>query len=246
MLTDVIRVYKKAAKKAGQAIGIAPGILCIPLLFGVLEYLTYTLVGPIIQRMGMLGGFVLAFIEAALLTLAFQFYEEVIRYDRLPRNFRINSGNLWGVYSVLFLFMLLRLIGSALGSMAAFVPILFTVLLLPIPEEIYLKGRTYTDAFEGSLSFMKENWFHFLLPYILYILLASVIQGVPPMGRLLGTDVMKIPFGMEFYGFREPVFIVRYILAQFIAGTYMVFRGKLFLELDGSSRRKREYMEGWE
>lgn len=246
MFKDLVEVYKKAINDTWDNLKKAPGIILLPLALGLLHYLVMAFAGPLFMRGGILSGFILALVEALLLTLAYSLYQEAIIYGRMPRNIGINQDNFWSVYSVLFLFMLINIVSSMLGPLRTFIPLLVTIILNPIPEAIYLRGERYTGAFEFSFRFIKENALHFLLPYLIYIGILTLITPLGSQMLFLGSNIMMLPFGIPFQAKTGDFAALGiYIICQLITGIYLIFRGHLFLILENSSRRKRKYMENW-
>jgi len=101
------------------------------------------------------------------------------------------------------------------------------IVLNPVPEFIYQTRTTGLELISASYNFIVENWLEWLLPNIL---LAVV-------GYFLLAWFEPLLFGL-------PGFLYFFIYA-FVVGLgltyFMTFRGFLFAELHGTTRRSRAY-----
>jgi hypothetical protein len=100
-------------------------------------------------------------------------------------------------------------------------------LLNPVPEFIYQTRTTGLELLSASYNFIVENWLEWLLPnvvltaagYMLLRILQGFIWVLPPL--------------------------VQWFIIAFVAGLFltyfMTFRGFLFAELHGTTRRSRVY-----
>jgi hypothetical protein len=107
------------------------------------------------------------------------------------------------------------------------VQILLYVIFNPVPELIYQSRVSGLALLSASYQFIVENWIEWLLPNLLvgivgYLLRNLVYQLVTPMPFFLQYFLVETAFGL---------------FLTFL----MIFRGLLFSELNGTTRRSRVY-----
>jgi uncharacterized membrane-anchored protein YitT (DUF2179 family) len=118
--------------------------------------------------------------------------------------------------------------GVTNGALIYFmIQIALYVFLNPIPELIYQSRASGLELLSASYNFIIENWIEWFIPNIVLTVLGYFLLN------LLGSLVFGMPA------------LVQSFLRLFGLGlclTYvMVFRGFLFAELQGTTRRSREY-----
>jgi hypothetical protein len=101
------------------------------------------------------------------------------------------------------------------------------ILLNPVPEFIYQTRASGFELISASYNFIVENWIEWLIPNILLFAVGyAVLELIEP-----------VLFGM-------PGFVALFLYA-FIVGLglsyFMTFRGFLFAQLHGTTRRSRLY-----
>jgi hypothetical protein len=101
------------------------------------------------------------------------------------------------------------------------------ILLNPVPEFIYQTRASGLELISASYNFIVENWIEWLVPNV--FLFAA--------GYILLQVIDSLLFGL-------PGFAAIFLYA-FIAGLgltyFMTFRGFLFAQLHGTTRRSRLY-----
>ena len=186
--------------------------------------------------LGILGGFLLGLVAQACASSGLYLVKNMIDsgktgLDDFVRGFTVY---IWELITIAFMLWIpLRLADTALatvpnGALIYFcIEVALYILLNPVPELIYRSRTTGIELLSASYNFIVENWIEWLVPNIV---LAAI--GYTLLGQL---DPML--FGWPYF--------VRLFLHWFALGlflTYMMtFRGFLFIELHGSSRRSRIY-----
>jgi len=193
--------------------------------------------------LSILSGFITYFIQSAIISNYLYLLFNVINYDRLRLN-DFKQGFmyfLWKVYGVLFIFylarLLLSLVADVLGTGAYILNIIIGIIALvvfnPLPEAIYLKNYTPTDTVINTIEFTKENWFNWLFPNAILIIILYFITGNLLTG-LFNTSVSFMGFSFKM--------ILQYLVGQIIFSFMMIYRGHLYKLLSSSTRRKRMFM----
>jgi hypothetical protein len=214
----------------------------------------------LLSPLGMAGGFILGFLEAACISSYLYLLSQAVTGSRLRvadlrKSFTALLWDVVGVLFALWLFsmgveLIARMAGDRGPAVNAIYALAVAVFLNPIPELIYQRrstGRT-TDLLLVSARFIQSNWIEWFLPNLAFgALLLFIAFG--PQG-LVGRELMvTLPSLFTLQG--------AYLLApSLVAGGnslwqaplilclvhfVMVFRGLLFRELNAGSPRSRAY-----
>lgn len=181
------------------------------------------------------------FIQMLLLALVAKLANNMVIANRVPINdifyniqpYFFNVTNTYFVlYVVELVFNMLTMIfmpRSNLASATNFalisIAIMFIVdniLLSSIFEAVYLESLGGLAAFRRAFQFLKENFVIWMIISLPYILLKTLDY------RFLGA-IFQVPVWAD-------------ILKALIMPTILVFRGKAYLILSQSTKRKREFM----
>jgi hypothetical protein len=176
-----------------------------------------------------LGGFAMSLVSGACAASFLYLVEMIVRTNRVTvADFQRSFGvYLWDVMGVAFvLWIVFRFVTPALLAMpqATVLLIALNVLILvfgnAVPELIYLGHHSTLALLEESYRFVGENWIEWFPPnLILFAILMAlnlpVLNGVASFVQL-GVSALFVYFAM-------------------------VFRGLLFVELYGTSRRGRMF-----
>jgi hypothetical protein len=176
-----------------------------------------------------LGGFAMSFLTAACGGSFLYLVEMIVRTNRVTlADFQRSFGMyLWDVMGVTFiLWIVYRFVTPLIGTLphATLLLIALNVVILvfgnAVPELIYLGHHSTLALLEESYRFVGENWIEWFPPNLL--LLALLLALNAPM---LNAGLVFLQLGVS---------------ALFVYFA-MVFRGLLFLELYGTSRRGRMF-----
>jgi hypothetical protein len=203
-----------------------------PVAYGLIMSATVALVAPL----GLIGGILLALVSQACVSSGLYLIENIVRigktnFDDFVKGFAVY---LWELVRIAFILWIpLRVISTALseipngGLIYLFLQIVLYVVLNPVPEFIYQTRTSGIELLGASYNFIVENWIEWFLPNIALTVLAYFLL------RMLSVSAIGLPAFAQF-------FIVAFGLGLCL--TYiMVFRGFLFAELHGSTRRSRAY-----
>ena len=251
---DLQLVYKKAGKDTLLKIKKAPQFLIFPFIYGVIYILGLFLIGRLLARSyGTIIGFIIPLLTSLILSSYFSILSDLIYYNRISfRNFKGTfMAYFASIYSVYFILMILSWIMPGIGVMmgaTSLVGLIITIALNPIAESIYISGEYYTSAYTHSLSFMKENFLIWTLPFLIYLGLLHIL-GFDFAFMISSNSIVDLPLGeniMTGLSYMNPLDPnnIKILLASIITGVYAIFRGNLYRILVGSTRRKRAYMGG--
>jgi len=186
--------------------------------------------------LGILGGFLLGLVSQACISSGLYLVKNMIDsgktdFNDFARGFRVY---LWDLITISFILWIpMRLAGMALatvpnGPLIYFcIQIALYILLNPVPELIYQSHTSGLELLGASYNFIVENWIEWLIPNILLAI------GGYALLRLFESLLFGLPAFIQ-------VFLYSFGLGLFL--TYMMtFRGFLFAELHGTTRRSRIY-----
>jgi hypothetical protein len=233
-----LRIYGECLARLPGDLRRNPWVLLLPALYAFIAQLA----AMIAAHLGILGGFLMGFTQAALAASFLYFVEEVLGRSRtlpheLPRSFQ---RYLWPVVNVLFVFwvasLLLGVVARGIPTWVALgVGVVLFVLLNATPEVIYQR-RLWNglDVLSASVQFIQANWIEWFVPNLpLGLTAAAVSLGFIPVEAifdgLLGPWLGAILFGLIQGGL---LFI------------YFLFRGHLFQALDRTPARARRLRYG--
>lgn len=231
ILVIYARLYWECLRKAILGIRKSPWTLLLPIPL----LLAYSWIGALLSRLplGFVGGILMVFVGAALISCYLYFTGEVVSQSRVRvSEFGRSIGTyLWSVVNLGFVLwiatfllgMLFRTNAQAFYLFEQLLRLASLILLNPAPEVIYLRG-TYGGlaTVQRSVAFVQQNWIEWFVPNLPLAFLGNMILPWLAQPDLIGVVLVAIPIGALFH------------LA-------MVFRGHLFLALDQSSHRQRMF-----
>jgi hypothetical protein len=250
ILIATLAVYKDCITSTNEALiknwKIIVGSFCL--------YFALQIVGEIVAPLGIAGGFIYSLAFCACLSLYYSWIYQAVKKSRLDwKDLTEFDIDLFLVVIsasfMLFLidFMTRPVLQDANGLQIKLIVSFAVVFMFNVlPEVIYFKGAQSVYAFSEALKFTKENWIEWYIPFIVmlspWLLMGSSIYAVllsfALVSPLLPTVILIS--GLQF------ILPVNEILAALIglvlANWFMIFRGKLFQELESGSRRRRIYL----
>jgi len=220
----------------------------------------------IAQPLGMLGGFLLGAVNSLLIGATLSLVEQAVNSGRhlTLEDIKASFGQyFWDVISVGFVIWLPIMIidqGAAANPygpfLAAAIFLLLFILLNPAPEVIYqVRPGSPLDVIRLSYEFILQNWIEWFLPLALVITpfgLSFFFTISERMGRGALLDffqILALPFqllqaGFSYLGLPSIVSLTLVlVLTPLVTVAMLIFRGHLFAALNGSSRRKRAFLE---
>jgi hypothetical protein len=229
ILVVYARLYWESLRKAILGIRKNPWTLLLPIPL----LPAFFLIGALLWPLGFVGGILMVFVRAALISCYLYFTGEVVSQSRVRiSEFSRSIGTyLWSVVNLGFVLWIATFLVSMLFRTNARAGYLFEqlfwlaslILLNPAPEVIYLRG-TYGGlaTVQRSVAFVQQNWIEWFVPNLPLAFLGYLVLPWLAQPELLGVLLVAIPIGALFH-------------------LTMVFRGHLFLALDRSSHRQRMF-----
>ncbi|NLY20766.1 MAG: hypothetical protein GXZ08_05750 [Tissierellia bacterium] len=239
-IEDMIQVYSKSTKSTFESIVKNPILLILPIMYSIIRFGASQLSFFFQGGLSFIWGFVYALLLSLVLSSYYYQLNSAVYFNRV--NFRGFKKSFFyyssSIYYVFFIEMLINIFLSAVGSIPWNIYLLIQAAIFiglnAMPETIYVKGTVQSDSFNYNFKFLKENWYIFLLPTLIYVLVFNFGFNE------LNLSIMELHYGanlgLAFYN------IPMYIVAQLITAVFMVFRGHLFKNLMDSTLRKRKYM----
>ena len=220
--------------------------------------------GMLFGRLGLAGGFILGFVEAACVSGYLYLLSVVVSGSRLAWG-DVRDGFLallWDVIGVVFFLWLasfgvealIRMAGPHGEAVGAGWGLIVAIFLNPIPELIYQRrapGRT-VDRLVASARFVQDHWIEWFVPNLLF--------GVALLGLVFGAGayqarflIIALPslFSLEgafqlapaLLGRGDALWVAPLVLA--LCHYAMVFRGLLFQEIARGGWRARALRDAW-
>jgi hypothetical protein len=185
---------------------------------------------------GIIGGFVMGLVLAACASSALYLIENVVRMGKATLQDFVKgfSVYLWDILTIAFIFWIpMRLLAQFAvttpeGAVIYLgVQILLYIIFNPVPELIYQSRVSGLALLSASYQFIVENWLEWLFPNLLVAVAGYLLRF-----WIYGL-VVPLPFFLQYF-FLEAAFG---LFLTFL----MIFRGLLFTELNGTTRRSRAY-----
>jgi len=225
-------LYATAFKRALECVARNWVVSFAPAAYGVGLTIVLSLVAPL----GIAGGFLFSLARLACASSGLYLVKNMIESGKTNFNDFLNGFTvyIWDLITIAFILWIpLRVLELVLagqpngGLIFLLIEIALYVLLNAVPELIYQTRTSGLELISASYNFIVENWIEWLIPNLLLAL----------GGYFLLQFISPLLFGL-------PAFVQLFLYA-FIAGlllTYvMTFRGFLFAELYGTTRRSRIY-----
>jgi hypothetical protein len=200
-------------------------------IFTAWVYLAITIAaGWLVAPLGIIGGFVMAFVTGAIVGSYLYLIEQVVQANKVRLDdFKKSFGvYFWDVINVMFLLWIINLVASfvarAVGqplAVLAIVGVAIFVLFNAVPELIYQSRAASVQLLAASVRFVQENWIEWFIPNILF-------------GVVYYLSYELVPVSPE-----SVLGIVLELGRSFLLFYMMVFRGYLFQGLQSGSRRTR-------
>jgi len=203
-----------------------------PVAYGVILAIVVSLVAPL----GIIGGLLFSLASQACVSSGLFLVKNMVDSNKADFNDFLNGFTvyLWELLGIAFILWIpLRLLAMALatapnGDLIYFlIKLALYILLNPVPEFIYQTRASGIELISSSYNFIVENWIEWLIPNILLL----------AVGYFLMALFETLIFGL-------PAFVALFLYA-FIVGLgltyFMIFRGFLFAQLHGTTRRSRLY-----
>ena len=225
-------IYGQAFGRAWDCVRRNWVVSFAPLVYGV----GLSLAGLLISPLGIVGGLLFNLARLACVSSGLYLIENMVRlgkanFDDFLKGF---TAYFWELVQISFILWIpmqvlaMVLASTPNGALIYFlIQITLYILLNPVPEFIYQTRSSGVELLSASYNFIVENWIEWFLP--------NIIMTVA--GYFFRNFLSVLTFGLP--GFLQ-LFIV--VFGFGLCLTYfMVFRGFLFAELHGTTRRSRIY-----
>jgi hypothetical protein len=226
----ILWIYKTALTKTVQLLRDNLGIIFAPIAYGVVLSVAAILMAPL----GFIGGMILGAVLAACASSALYLIENVVRMGkREVKGLRGVHSFIWDILTSVYLLDPMRLLSQFAYTtpngplLYLGVQILLYVIFNAVPELIYQSRVSGLALLSASYQFIVENWIEWLLPNLLVGVAGYLLRD------LVYSVVAPLPFFLQYF-FVEAAFG---LFLTFL----MIFRGLLFAELNGTTRRSRVY-----
>ncbi|HEY6199900.1 MAG TPA: hypothetical protein VI231_14915 [Candidatus Binatia bacterium] len=227
-----IWIYRVAFRRTVELLSANLPVIFAPLAYSVILSLATTLFGGL----WLIGGIIVTAITAACASSALYLIENIVRMGKVSvgdftRGFSVYLWEILGIAFILWIPMMLLSEVAASSpqgpAIILFVELLFYVILNPVPELIYQTRTSGVALLSASYEFIVENWIEWFVP--------NVAIGIAAYWLLIWLDVPAsyLPTFFRFF----LLFAVFGLLLTFL----MIFRGLVFSELNGTTRRSRAY-----
>lgn len=257
-----VSVAGTAAKRAVRGWPVALAVLG----YAVVMYAGALLLSPL----GIVGGFILGFIEAACISSYLHLLSVVVSGSKLTwDDARVGFfALLWDVIAVLFVLWIaswgIGALVRAVPERAAFISaawgLLVAIFLNPVPEIIYLRGGNArvagvdwfaTYLIGPSIRFIQAHWIEWFLPNLVFgFALVALVMGVRGLDAPTLMTLLPSLFSLEGAYLLAPsllegnsLWLAPVVLA--LCHYAMVYRGLLFQELQRGGWRARSLRGAW-
>ncbi|MGH7797703.1 MAG: hypothetical protein ACREQ2_22820 [Candidatus Binatia bacterium] len=225
-------MYASALKRSWECVRKNWVVSFAPIAYGIILAVIASLVAPL----GIAGGLLFSLASQACVSSGLFLIKNLIDANTADFNDFLNGFTvyLWELLFITFIIWIpMRVAAVALatvpnGALIYFlIKLVLYIVLNPVPEFIYQTRTTGLELISASYNFIVENWLEWLFPNILLAV----------AGYFLLAVIEPLLFGL-------PGFLYFFIYS-FIVGLgltyFMTFRGFLFAELLGTTRRSRLY-----
>lgn len=231
-LEVTIWMYATALKRAWECVRKNWVVSFAPIVYGVILAVIASLVAPL----GIVGGLLFSVASQACVSSGLFLIKNLVDGNKADFNDFLNGFTvyIWELILIAFIIWIpLRVAAIGLaavpngGLIYLLIQLILYILLNPVPELIYQTRTAGLELIGASYNFIVENWLEWLLPNILLV----------AAGYFLLSALEPLLFGLPgFLYLFSHAFIVGLGLTYF-----MTFRGFLFAELHGTTRRGRLY-----
>jgi len=232
ILQVTLWMYATALERSWQAVRKNWVVSFAPVVFGII----LAVVGSVVAPLGIIGGFIYSLVSAACASSGLYLIKNLVDSGKANFNDFLNGFTvyIWDVITILFIVGIpMRLAAMSLASVANGALLYFLlrlglyILLNAVPELIYQSRTSGLELIGASYNFIVENWLEWLIPNILFAVAGYFLLDM---------------FGSLIYGL--PLYLELFLYALFLGlglAYFMTFRGFLFSELYGTTRRSRLY-----
>jgi hypothetical protein len=232
ILQVTLWMYTTALKRSLECVRKNWVVSFAPVVYGI----GLSVVGTLVAPLGIIGGFLYSLASSACASSALFLIKNMVESGKTDVSDFLNGFTvyLWEVITIGFILWIpMWALSTSLASVPNGALIFFLIqlclyiILNAVPELIYQSRASGVELIGASYNFIVENWIEWLLPNLVLFV----------AGYFLLNFV-----GSLFYGLPGFVQLFLYALVLGLCLTYfMTFRGFLFAQLYGTTRRSRIY-----
>ena len=232
ILRVTLWMYATALQKSWQCVGKNWVVSLAPVLYSF----ALTIVGVLVAPLGIIGGLLYSLATQACASSGLFLVKNLVESGKTDVNdfTRGFTVYIWELITIAFILWIpMRVAATGLSSVPNGALLFFLlklglyIVLNAVPELIYQSRASGLELIGASYNFIVENWIEWLIPnlilfaagYLLLDYLAALLSGLP--------------------GFMQ-LFLSAFVLGLCLT-YFMTFRGFLFAQLYGTTRRARIY-----
>jgi hypothetical protein len=232
LIKATLRIYRFALLQSAALLRKNWKVVFAPLVYGAL----LGAAGALLSPFGLIGGLLLVLAGDACMSSGLHIVENIVKAGRANFHDALSGFGVYLLEIVQISFILwvpLTLLSRTLGStpngalVLLFIEVLLYVFLNAVPELMYQSRTSGLELLSGSGRFIMENWVEWLAPNLAFLAAGYFIL------KRFSTVVQHLPFPAG-------ALIVASVSGAALA-YLMIFRGVLFAELNGTTRRSRVY-----
>jgi len=232
ILQVTLWIYAGALNQAWESLLKNWVVSLAPVVYGII----LTVIGSLVAPFGMVGGIFYSLASSACVSSALYLIKNLVEVGKANVNDFLNGFTvyIWDVITISFILWIpMRIAATGLATVpnGALLFLLLKlglyVLLNAVPELIYQSRTSGLELIGASYNFIVENWIEWLIPNLIF--------------AAAGYYLLDL---LESFIFALPAFLHLFVYA-FLLGLglcyLMTFRGFLFAQLYGTTRRARIY-----
>jgi len=228
----ILWIYRMAFSRSVELLAGSWRVIFAPFAYSVV----LTVAAVVFSPFWFIGGMLLTAALAACASSALCLIENIVQRGKFDLNDFMKgfSVYLWEILGIAFILWIPMTLLSRVSYatpegplVLLFVRLLLYVILNAVPELIYQSRVSRLALLSASYEFIVANWIEWFLPNVLI-----TAAGYLLMGWLNGVTAYMPFFLRSFFIASTFGFFLTYL---------MIFRGVLFSELNGTTRRSRIY-----
>ncbi|MBI4528008.1 MAG: hypothetical protein HY695_29790 [Deltaproteobacteria bacterium] len=229
-LKAIFWIYRTAFLRSLALLGRNWGVIFAPVIYGLLLSLAAVVFSPF----WLIGGMLLTAVAAACASSGLYLIENIVRGGKIDLNDFIKGFPVY-VWEILGIAFILWIPMTLLSRVAYTTPegpfivlavrILLYIILNPVPELIYQSRISGLALLSASYEFIVANWIEWFLPNV-----------------LIAAAFYLLTVWLNAVAAYMPVFVQSFLIFSafgLLLAFLMIFRGVLFSDLNGTTRRSR-------
>lgn len=225
-------LYARALKRSLECVRKNWIVSFAPVAYGIILTVVLSLVAPL----GIIGGLLFSIASQACASSGLYLIKNMVESGKADFNDFLNGFTvyIWELITIAFILWIpMRLLAEVLAAspngalIYLLIKLALYILLNAVPELIYQTRTSGIELISGSYNFIVENWLEWLIPNILLALAGYYLLEA------------SAPFLFGLPGFLS-LFVYSFLIGLGLV-YLMTFRGFLFADLHGTTRRSRIY-----